>query len=337
MSILQKAIKIIKDYFFAGINFLRKTDLGTKQCLSAADSVDILVSLSPVTLFGCMLFGWRAVLTIVVCIVVCFGTDILWDVIFKKKRKGINYSIIVTGLLVGLTLSSVLNVIISALLSVLTVLLIKTVFKKNSQRVIAPVLIPRILLAIIFFGAFSYYVLPFVNTSSELLPIDNLYFCTSYIQPAKYLFFGLHSGNIGETSVLLILIGGIYLMLRKIINPIIPISFILTVGMFSLIFGEIVSLSLLGGGLFFAAIFMTMDYGFKAAPRYKKYLYGVVCGILTFMLRRLFKTEAVLLAVLITDAVFFYFTRRNIKKVIRFIKEPDFSGLLKKVKKAFSV
>ena len=178
--------------------------------------------------------------------------------------------------------------------------------------------------------------LPFLNTR-HYLPIETFYKSISFAGSAKMYFFGLHCGNIGETSVLLILVGGIYLCLRHIINPIIPVSFIITTAVISFAFGQNLSVSLLGSGLFFAAFFMTMGYNFMSVSRYKKILYGIVCGALTVLLRFIFKTEAVLLAVLIADFVFYCITRRNIKMFIKFVKKPDFKRVFKKMGKAFSV
>ncbi len=337
MLILQKTGSFIKHYYDVTVSFLKEKDKIAKKDLRKSDLADIFIALLPAAIFGCLLFGLRAVLTLAVCIAACMGTDILWDIIFKKEKKGINYSIVITGLLLGLTLSSVLNAALSVLLCVLTVALIKTVFKNKPCCIAFPVLVTRVLIAVVFFKAFSHYVFPFMNTPAQSLPLNSMFVLTSYAYPAKYLFFGLHSGNIGETSVLLIIVGGIYLMLRRLINPVIPLSFIITSFLLSLIFGESLTVSLMGSGLFFVAIFMTIDYSMKTAPRYKKILYGVVCGLLTFVLRLLFKTESVLLAVLIADFVFFYVTRRNIKRTVNFIKKPNFKRLLSKVKKVFSV
>ena len=339
MDIKNKILAVLKPLSLRVLDFFKKKETATRTELTKMDEADIIIALLPLAIFGCLLFGLRAVLVVSVCIAVCLGADFLWDIIFKKERKGINFSAIITGLLLGLTLNSVLNVALCVLLSVVTIALMKTIFKDKPQFVAFPILVTRILLAVVFFGAFSHYVLPFVHTPVQWLPFDNLYIpsFSSYYYPAKYLFFGLHSGNIGETSVLLITVSGIYLMLRKLINPIIPLSFIATSFLLSLIFGEGLAVSLMGGGLFFAAMFMTLDYSFKTSPRYKKLLYGVACGLLTFVLRKLFKTESVLLAVLITDFVFFYVTQRNIKRTINFIKKPDFKKLLNKVKRVFSV
>lgn len=326
--LLKRAWSVFRDFFL-------KEDKATRTELKGLDLADIFISLAPAAFFGCLLFGLRAVLVLLICVLIPVIFDFLWELIFKKEKKGVNWSIALSGLILGLTVSSRLNIFLVIAISVLLWLSSKFVFKGSSLQLVFSLLVVRAVMGAIFYNAFKIYSFPFMNTQAQMLPFDYIFSATSFVYPAKYLFFGLHSGNIGETSVLLLLLGGIYLMLRKIINPIIPCGFLASVAVLSLIFGRSITISLLGGSLFFGIFIMAMDYSFITTPRYKKMLFGIVCGILTFVLREIFKTEAVSIAVLITYAAFLYVNIKNIKLVFSFFKNLDYKGFINKIAAKF--
>ena len=315
--------------------FFLKDDTATKTELKGLDLADIFISLAPVSIFGCLLFGLRAVLILFLCTVIPLIFDFLWDLIFKKEKNNFNWTVALQGLILGLTLSSRLNIFLVIAMSVLLWALSKFVFKGSYLQLVFFVLIVRIVFGAIFYNAFKIYNFPFINTQAQILPFDYIFSATSFVYPAKYLFFGLHSGNIGETSVLLLLVGGIYLMLRKIINPIIPCGFLVSVAALSLIFGRSITISLLGGSLFFGIFIMAIDYSFITTPRYKKILFGIVCGALTFVLREILKTEAAGIAVLITYIAFLYINIKNIKIVFSFFKNLNYKGFANKIMAKF--
>lgn len=335
MKIKEKAFGILKYSISSVVNFFIKQEMPTKTALSKLDLAEIFISLLPMAIFGSLIFGFKAVLVLLVSVILSVGLDVLWSLIIKKEKR-IDYSTAIIGLLVGLTLSSRLNILPIVALNVILTILRRTVFRNNVTRFTTCLLLSRFILEIIFYKAFTSYAIPFVGGVGRL-PVDILFFSYSYVEPAKYLFFGIHSGNIGDTSIFLALLGGVYLMLRGVINSIIPASFIFSSAVLSLIFGQDLAISLLGGGIFFAAFFLAFDCSFRASSRINKILYGVACAVLTFIMRAVLKTEGVYLAVLIADLIFIHITRKNIKVFIRFIKKPDFKKLLNRFKMAFSV
>ncbi len=335
MIILEKINSFIKKIYSIVKKFFTQENSLNKTSLEKVDLVDILISLLPAAIFGCLLFGWRAVLTILICVAASLLTDFLWNLIFKTNAKKLNFQVLVTSLVLSLSLSSMLNPIFTVLVAVCSVVLQKKFFSVKPMDIISPILISKALFLIVFFKFFNIYAFPFVSEVTKTIPFDYLSGMYSYVFPAKYLFFGLHSGNIGETSVLMLLIGGIYLMLRKLINPVISITYILTTAILSFVFKQPVAISLMGTSLFFVAFFMTMDYGFKTTALYKKILYGISCGVLTFVLRFVFKTELAFLAVLLSNFIFAIITRQNIKSVINYIKQIDFKKLISKTHEMF--
>ncbi|MBR6533498.1 MAG: RnfABCDGE type electron transport complex subunit D [Clostridia bacterium] len=335
MDIRFKIFPFLKSFWSGFKSFFLKEDKATRTELKGLDLADIFISLAPLAIFGCLLFGLRAVLVLLTCVLIPVILDFLWELIFKKEKKGVNWSITLSGLILGLTVSSRLNIFLVIATSVLLWTLRKFVLKGSYLQLVFSVLIVRIVFGAIFYNAFKIYNFPFINTQAQMLPFDYIFSATSFVYPAKYLFFGLHSGNIGETSVLLLLVGGIYLMLRKIINPIIPCGFLVSVAALSLIFGRSITISLLGGSLFFGLFIMAIDYSFITTPRYKKILFGIVCGALTFGLRELLKTEAVGIAVLITYVAFMYINIKNIKIVFSFFKNLNYKGFVNKIMAKF--
>ncbi len=330
-----KALKSLNPFISPVVNFFTKQEAPTKTSLTKLDLAEIFISLLPLSIFGSLIFGFKAVLILLISVILSVGLDFLWGIIVKKEKR-IDYSTIIIGFLVGLTLSSRLDILLVIALNVILTLLRKTLFKNNGIRFTTCLLLSRFILEVVFYKAFTSYAVPFIGGVGRL-PVDSLFITYSYVEPAKYLFFGIHSGNIGDTSILLVLLGGIFLLLRGFINPIIPVSFILSSSVLSLIFGQNLADSLLGGGIFFAAFFLTMDYSFVPSSRIKKILYGIACAVLTFVMRAILKTESVYLAVLVADIIFIYLTKNNIEAFINFIKKPNFKLLLNKLKTAFSV
>ncbi len=315
--------------------FFKREVKPTKTKLSKLDIAEIITAFTPMAVFGILLFGMRAVIILLVSVILSLGLDFLWNLIFKKEKK-IDYTAAIIGVLACLTLSSAINIFLVLAFIVIITALRKTLFKNSGIKFTSVLLCSRGILAIIFCSAFTTYFVPFFAIKG-VIPIDSLYETVSYVYYPKYLFFGIHSGNIGEVSTFLVLLGAIYLIIRRVINPIIPISFITASATLSLIFGENLAVSLLGGGIVFAAFFLTLDYGFKKDILIKKIGYGIACAILTFVIRKILKTEGVYFAILIADFIFICITRKNIKRFIKFIKKPNFKILLNKLKCAFSV
>ncbi|MBE6787326.1 MAG: hypothetical protein E7537_03155 [Ruminococcaceae bacterium] len=318
-SFFKTALVVLKDFFV-------KEDKATRTKLSKLDMVDIFVSLAPAAIFGCLLFGLRAVLVLLISVLIPCLFDFLWNLIFKKEKK-VNFILALGGMILGLSLNSKLNILLVVAACLAYAALCKFVFCGKELYLAFPVLISRAVFSLVFYGAFNTYSLPFMNIATKNLPINYIFGTYSFIPPAKYLFFGIHAGNIGETSVLLLLLGVIYLMIRKMINPVVPTCFVASTAVLCLIFGRSLPLSLLGGGLFFAAFLMAIDYSFKTTPLYKKIVFGLLCGVLTFILREIFKTEAVTLAVLISYLSLFYINRKNIRIAVSYI-----GGLVNKSK-----
>ncbi len=242
---------------------------------------DVIIALCPAAIFGCVLFGLRAVLTLFVTVASAVIAEWLWNIILKKPQTIGDLSAIVTGLLLGMNLSAQTPLWISAIGSVVAIVVVKQMFGGLGFNFANPAIAARIVLLVSFPSAMTKYIEPISHAVTSATPL-----AAEETPALKQLFLGMHSGVIGETSAFLLIIGGIYLIMRGVIAPYIPVCFIGTVALLSFIFGENVSLQVFGGGLMLGSIFMATDYVTSPVSRKGKIIFGVGCGLITFVIRR---------------------------------------------------
>lgn len=249
---------------------------------------DVIVALLPAAIWGCILFGLRAVIMLAVTIVTAVASEFVWNIVLKKEQTIGDLSAVLTGLLLGMNLSSQTPFWIAAIGSVVAIIVVKQMFGGLGFNFANPAMTARIVLLVSFAGQMSSYVSPIEWWSSGA--VDAIATATPLAKESSYtlreLFFGMHSGAIGETSAFLLIIGGLYLMLRRVIKPIIPVAFIGTVAIATLIANpQELTLSIFGGGLMLGAIFMATDYVTTPATDLGKLIFGVGCGLITFVIR----------------------------------------------------
>lgn len=247
---------------------------------------DVIIALLPAAAYGCILFGWGALFVLITTIVAAVASEALWNLALHKKQTIGDLSAVVTGLLLGMNLSSEVPLWIAAIGSVVAIIVVKQMFGGLGFNFVNPALTARIVLLVSFASHMSNYVAPMASASkidaiSSATPLAN-----DTIFTTRELFFGMYPGSIGETSSFLLLVGGLYLVLRRVIKPIIPVSFIGTVAIASLIAGDNLALSIFGGGLMLGAIFMATDYVTTPTTDLGKLVFGIGCGLITFVIRK---------------------------------------------------
>ena len=258
---------------------------------------DVIIALIPAALYGCILFGLKAVLVLVVSIASAVAAELLWNLALRKKPTVGDLSAIVTGMLLGMSLSSATPLWIAAIGSVTAIIVVKQMFGGFGFNFANPAVTAKLVLLVSFASRMSVYYEPISGTDGAVPP-----FTESTGLSLKELFFGMHSGNIGETASFLLLIGGIYLALRRIISPVIPLSFIGTVTIFSLIGGQNLGVSLFGGSLMLCAVFMATDPTTTPKLPLGKLIFGVGCGIITFVIQKFcHSSQGALFAILIMN------------------------------------
>lgn len=245
---------------------------------------DVIIALCPAAIYGCILFGRHAVLLLVCTIASAVGAEYIWCRLLKKPVSVGDLSAVVTGLLLGMNLPPKLPVWMGIIGSIVAVIVVKQMFGGLGHNFANPAIAARIVLLVSFPAAMTEFTEPIlkqgydiVTSATPLVSEISLGF--------KNMFFGMYPGCIGETCSFFLIIGGMYLVVRRVISPVIPLSFIGTVALLSLISGQNTSVQLFGGGLMLGAIFMATDYTTTPSTRTGKMIFGIGCGILTFVIR----------------------------------------------------
>ena len=243
---------------------------------------DVVIALAPAATYGCILFGLRALAILITSVGVAILSEFLWNKALKKPNTIKDMSAVVTGLLLGMNLPPTLPLWQAAIGSVAAIIVVKQMFGGLGHNFANPAIAARIMLLVSFPAAMTRFTEPVSDAVTSATPLAGTAGALSF----KALFFGMHAGSIGETSAFLLLVGGLYLVIRRVITPVIPVCFIGTVALLSLIAGENVMLSVFGGGLILGAVFMATDYTTSPTTPLGKAVFAVGCGIITFVIRK---------------------------------------------------
>ncbi len=287
--------------------------------------LDVIIALLPAAVFGCVVFGLRAASVLLVSVISAVLAEFLWNLICKKPQTVLDLSAVVTGLLLGMNLPSTLPFWMAAVGSVVAIIIIKQLFGGIGHNFANPAIAARIVLLVSFPSAMTKFVNPFsVDTVSTATPLASLYNpdAQNVVFSTKDLFFGIKAGCIGEVSAFLLIVGGLYLVARRIINPSAPLCFIGTVALCSLIAGQNVGYALFTGGLMLGAIFMATDYTTTPTSSLGKAIFGVGCGLITFVIRYFGAVpEGVSYSILIMNILTPYINRLTQRKPFGYVKE----------------
>ena len=255
----------------------------------------VLIALLPATCIGVYLFGVPALILIVCSVVTCVATEYIYERLMHKPITIKDGSAMVTGLLLALNLPSGATWWMAVLGGVFAILVVKQLFGGLGQNIMNPALAARCFLMISFaarmtdFSTSDSVTAKLVDTVSGATPLAEIKAGGSW--DLMSMFLGNTRGTIGETSALLLLIGGIFLVVMKIIDLRIPLTYIGTFAVFALLFGghgfdlSYVAAELCGGGLMLGAWFMATDYVTRPVTGKGQYVYGVILGILTGVFR----------------------------------------------------
>lgn len=243
---------------------------------------DVVIALAPAATYGCILFGLRALAVLITSVSVAVLCEFLWNKALKKPNTIKDMSAVVTGLLLGMNLPPTLPLWQAAIGSAAAIIVVKQMFGGLGHNFANPAIAARIILLVSFPASMTRFTEPVSDAVTSATPLAG----TAGMLSFKTLFFGMHAGSIGETSAFLLIVGGLYLVIRRVITPIIPVCFIGTVALLSLISGESVMLSVLGGGLILGAVFMATDYTTSPTTSLGKAVFAVGCGIITFVIRK---------------------------------------------------
>jgi electron transport complex protein RnfD len=244
----------------------------------------VILALLPACIYGVFNFGFHALLILCVSTASAVIAEALYDLLFGKKGTVKDLSAVVTGLLIGMNMPPEVPLFVPVLGSVFGIIVVKQLFGGIGQNFANPAITARIIMMTAFSGAMTSWVFPdAVSTATPLAAMakGDIASVPSYLN----LFLGYHGGCLGETCALALLLGGAYLLIRRVISWHTPVAFIGTVAIMSLICGKDVPYQLLSGGLLLGAIFMATDYSSTPPTKWGKIIFGVGCGLITILIR----------------------------------------------------
>ena len=268
---------------------------------------DVIIALLPALAVGVVFFGFRVLTLAAVSVGACIAFESLFNIIRKKKNTASDFSCVVTGLLLVLCLPVTAPYWMVVVGDFFAIVVVKMLFGGIGKNFFNPALAARAFLfswpAIMtkFVAPFKSSVIPVfgavpeevVDAVSSATPLTFLKTGTLPDVSVADLFFGNVGGCIGEVSAAALLLGGFYLLFRKIITWHIPVCYIGTVALVTFIFPasggffnlDFMLAELLSGGLLLGAFFMATDYTTSPITSKGRIIYGIGCGLLTVFLR----------------------------------------------------
>ncbi len=308
---------------------------------------DVAMALCPTLLWGTYLFGIRALVLCAVAVLSAMGCEWAFEKLLHRPVTVHDGSALVTGLLVGLNLPVAVPLWLPAVGSAFAILIVKQLFGGLGKNFVNPAMAGRVFLALSFPVMMSNYtmqrvrfgILPFGTPSidgvASATPLARMIsgeysaLTGEWDGARKLLLLGFHSGCIGEVGTVALLLGGLYLLFRRVISWEIPLTYLGTVAILAVLFPQygadpaiFAIAQLCSGGLLLGAFFMATDYVTSPLTWEGKLIFGVGCGVLTVLFRYFGAyTEGVSFAILIMNILTPYIDRLCRHRAYGLIKE----------------
>jgi len=283
--------------------------------------LDVIIALCPALIASVVIFGFRSALVVCVCVGTCVLCEWAYEKALKKPNTIKDLSACITGILLAFNLPVEIPVWQAIFGSVVAIILVKQLFGGLGKNFANPAITARIVMFLAFSTTMTTWVkLP--DAVSGATPLALLARSEFESLPGIWnMIIGTRGGCLGETSNLALLIGGLYLLFRRVITWHTPVTFIATVFILTAIFGEQPVYHLLGGGLFLGAIFMATDYATTPQTSFGRIIFGVGAGAFTVIIR-LYGSypEGVSFAILLMNTVVPYINRFTLKKALGGVK-----------------
>lgn len=268
--------------------------------------IDVVIALMPALVLSVVLFGLRSLLITAVSVMACVVLEYICRKVMKRNNTLGDFSAVVTGILLAFNLPSTMPLWMVVIGDAVAIVVVKQFFGGIGQNFVNPALVGRIVLMTSFPTYINNFAEPFAWRQPEVDAITSAtplaQFAGNYSQQGiitamnssqmptlTEMFFGIYGGCLGETCAAALILGGVYLCIRKVISPRIPLYYLGTVALIMLIAGrgnlQFVLYQLLSGGLMLGAIFMATDYTTSPIKTKGKIIFAVGCGIITSLIR----------------------------------------------------
>lgn len=287
---------------------------------------DVVIALIPATIWGAYQFGLYALAVVVATVLACVASEYVWEKGMHKPITITDGSAVVTGMILALNMPPEIPIWIPMLGGVFAIIVVKQLFGGLGQNFMNPALAARCFLLI----SFASYMNDF---TSAAIGFDSLTGATPLAAmragndvDLAAMVVGRIPGTIGEVSSIALLIGAVYMIVRKVISPRIPLIYIGTVAVFVFIFGgfdvNYTINQIFAGGLIFGAFFMATDYVTSPITPAGKIIYGIVLGVLTGIFR-IFgaSAEGVSYAIIFSNILVPLIERVTIPKAFGIVRE----------------
>ena len=272
---------------------------------------DVIIAMVPALAYAILNFGIRALAMTVVSVAGCMFFEWGYQKLMKKPVRIMDLSCVVTGMLLAFVCPVQIPYWMILIGDFFAIVVVKQLFGGIGKNFVNPALAGRAILLASYAGAMTSWVDPAINKANLIGNVDIVTAATplSYMKgtdPAAIaesfaslketysvtnMFLGQIGGSMGEVSVLMLLLGGVYLIWRKVINWQTPVAYIATVAVLTFLFPragtgvEWMLYSIFGGGLFLGAIFMATDYATSPVTKKGQLIFGIGCGVFTVLIR----------------------------------------------------
>ncbi len=264
--------------------------------------LDVIIALIPALIMSIVYFGLRALVLTTVCVCACVIFESLSRKVMKRHNTISDLSAVVTGIILAFNLPASIPLWMAVIGCLVAIVVVKQMFGGIGQNFVNPAMTARIILMTSFPTAMAKWIAPFqsawhpdaVTSATPMAVLSNVQggdvsAVSDALPSLTEMLIGSHGGSMGEICSVALILGGLYLMARKVISPIIPFTFIGTVAVVMLLAGsfnlEFVAYQLLGGGLMLGAFFMATDYSTSPINKKGKIIFGIGCGLITSVIR----------------------------------------------------
>ena len=272
--------------------------------------LDVVIALLPALAVGAFVLGIQSLLVAAVCIAAAVAAEWLYSLITRTRNTIVDGSAVVTGLLLAMTLPATVPCWQAAIGAAFAIIVVKALCGGLGQNIFNPALAARAFMMLVWPASMVRYAALGVDGVTAATPLHHMVMPALPEETLLDMFLGNCPGSIGEISALALLIGGAYLVIRKVISVRIPAAYLGTVAVLTLIFFKTdypvqwMLYSLLSGGVMLGAIFMATDYATSPATAVGQIVYGIGCGVLTVIFRYFgLVPEGVTYAILIMNAM----------------------------------
>ena len=255
--------------------------------------LDVIIALCPALIASVVIYGFRALLLTCVSVCACVLLEFVWEKAMKKPVTVSDLSAVVTGMLLAFNVPVGMPIWELLIGDIAAIILVKMLFGGLGCNFMNPALVGRIVIMFSFTTDMTTYAVPrianaitsggadAVSTATPLTMMDQV----GWADFPK-LLLGAHGGVLGEVCAAALILGGIYLICRRVIKPIIPLCYLGSLLLFSWLFGGAQPvLSLFAGGVMLGAIFMATDYVTSPFTNRGKVIFGCGCGLITAAIR----------------------------------------------------